>query len=164
MDPVPAGPKRVHGFLKSQSDWRQRKSRDLLAGLVLQLPQASRLSLGLFQTLVLAGRGGVWQVSAWRSRAAAGPLRGGVGQVGTHQLQDLFHLREGGRQRATGPTGLTSFDFPSSRGAPGFQLPLPGRFLQALVLATFSSSQPSPAPFHSGCQAFSFLICQHTKC
>lgn len=151
MDPVPAGPKRVHGFLKSQSDWRQRKSRDLLAGLVLQLPQASRLSLGLFQTLVLAGRGGVWQVSAWRSRAAAGPLRGGVGQVGTHQLQDLFHLREGGHQRATGgqratgPTGLTSFDFPSSCRAPGFQLPLPGSFLQALVLATFSSSQPPPS-------------------
>lgn len=106
VDPVPAGPKRVHGFLKSQStvisDCRQRKSRDLLAGLVLRLPQASRLSLGLFQTLVLAGRGGVWQVSAWRSRAAAGPLRGGVGQVGIHQLQDLFHLREGGGQRATG--------------------------------------------------------------
>lgn len=146
MDPVPAGPKRVHGFLKSQSavvsDWRQRKSRDLLAGLVLQLPQASRLSLGLFQTLVLAGRGGVWQVSAWRSRAAAGPLRGGVGQVGTHQLQDLFHLREGG---ASVQQGVSVQQGPSSGGT-GFQLPLPGRFLQALVLATFSSSHPSPPP------------------
>lgn len=47
------------------------------------------------QNLVLAGRGGVRQVLAWRTRAAAtaaGPLGGGVGQVGIHQLHDLFHL------------------------------------------------------------------------
>lgn len=96
--------KRVHGCLKSQSSpvsgWRQKKSPDLLAGLVLQLLQAARLSLGLFQNLVLAGRGGVRQVLAWRTRAAAtaaGPLGGGVGQVGIHQLHDLFHLTRGQR-------------------------------------------------------------------
>lgn len=62
-----------------------------MAGSVLQLPQAARLSLGLVQARVLPGRGGVWQILAWR-RAAVGPLRGGVGQVGIHQLHDLFYL------------------------------------------------------------------------
>lgn len=98
------------------SGWRQKKSPDLLADLVLQLPQAARLSLGLFQNLVLAGRGGVRQVLAWRTRAAAGPLRGGVGQVGIHELHDLVHLTEGRGQCVTGPTGFSfSFLFLSSR-------------------------------------------------
>lgn len=113
--PCPCRAKRVHGSLKSQNSpgpgWRQKGGRDLLAGSVLQLPQTARLSLGLVQARVLAGRGGVWQVLAWRRRAAAGPLGGGTGQIGIHQLHDLFHLREGRGQSAVGATG---FSFVSS--------------------------------------------------
>lgn len=112
--PCPCRAKRVHGSLKSQSSpdpgWRQEGGRDLLASSVLQLPQTARLSLGLVQARVLAGRGGVWQVLAWR-RAAAGPLGGGVGQVGIHQLHDLFHLREG---RGQSTKGANEFSFVSS--------------------------------------------------
>lgn len=61
--PCPCRAKRVHSLLKSQSSpgpgWREEGSHDLLASSVLQLPQAARLSLGLIQALVLAGRGGV---------------------------------------------------------------------------------------------------------
>lgn len=102
--PCPCRAKKVHGSLKSQSSpgpgWRREGGCDFLAGSFLQLPQTARLSLGLIQAWVLAGRGGVWQVLAWRRRTAAGPLRGGFSQVGIHQLHDLFHLRKGRGQRA----------------------------------------------------------------
>lgn len=113
--PCPCRVKRVHGSLKSQSSpgpgWRREGGHDLLAGSFLQLPQIARLSLGLIQARVLAGRGGVWQVLAWRRRAAAGPLRGGAGQVGIHQLHDFFHLREGRGQSATGAPGFSCLIF-----------------------------------------------------
>lgn len=88
-----------------------------MAGSVLQLPQAARLSLGLVQARVLPGRGGVWQILAWR-RAAVGPLRGGVGQVGIHQLHDLFYLRESRGQRAVETTGFSVILYPGSLPRP----------------------------------------------
>lgn len=138
---------RVHSSLKSQSSpgpgWRQKGGCDLLAGSVLQLPQTARLSLGLVQARVLAGRGGVWQVLAWRRRAAGRPLGGGIGQVGIHQLHDLFHLREGRGQRVVGATGFSFVS--SSTQALHHGLP-------RAAPATFPSSPPR-SPSFAMCQS-----------
>lgn len=151
--PCPCRAKRVHGSLKSQSSpgpgWRQKGGRDLLAGSVLQLPQTARLSLGLVQARVLAGRGGVWQVLAWRRRAAGRPLGGGIGQVGIHQLHDLFHLREGRGQRVVGATGFSFVS--SSTQALHHGLPRAAPHNLSLLTTTLSFIRYVPVTLGSFC-------------